>query len=90
MRKYFRSTNEVFGDLTRQLLGRGRYMKKQFPDLPTRNFDMDEVSAGVYEVIVRDDGGHTVSAKGGDLDSLLEECRKAARKISMIGPVEKT
>jgi hypothetical protein len=63
-------------------------MIKQFPDLPAWHFDMDEVSAGVYEVIGRDGAGHNVSAKGTDLDSLLEECRTEARKISMRGPVQ--
>jgi hypothetical protein len=63
-------------------------MKKQFPDLPAWNFDMDEVSAGVYEVIGRDNAGHIVSAKGIDLDSLLEQCRKEARKISMRRPIQ--
>ena len=63
-------------------------MRKQFPDLPAWHFDMDEVSAGVYEVIGRDSAGHAVSAKGTDLDSLLEQCRREARKISMRGPMQ--
>ena len=65
-------------------------MKKQFPDLPTWVFDMDEVSAGVYEVVGRDKLGRRVSAKGVDLDTLLENCRKEARKISMRGQTEST
>lgn len=63
-------------------------MRKQFPDLPAWRFDMDEVSAGVYEVIGRDSAGHVVSAKGIDLDSLLEQCRREARMISMRGTTE--
>ena len=57
-------------------------MKKRYPDLPTWEFEMDEVSASVYEVIGRDDKGHRVSAKGTDLDSLLKRCRTEARKIN--------
>jgi hypothetical protein len=58
-------------------------MTKQFPDLPAWHFDMDELSARVYEVVGRDKTGHCVSAKGTDLDSLVDLCRKEARKISM-------
>lgn len=57
-------------------------MKKKFPDLPKWTFDMDEVSASVYEVIGRDLSGHCVSAKGTDLDSILAECKKEAVRIS--------
>jgi hypothetical protein len=57
-------------------------VKKRYPDLPTWEFEMDEVSPNVYEVIGRDDTGHTVSAKGIDLDLLLERCRTEALKIN--------
>ena len=39
-------------------------MKKRFPDLPAWYFYVDEVSAGIYEVIGRDAAGNVVSAKG--------------------------
>lgn len=58
-------------------------MKKQYPDLPTWEFELDEVSAGVYEMIGQDKVGNRVSAKGVDLDFLVEQCRKDARKLSM-------
>jgi hypothetical protein len=58
-------------------------MKRDFRDLPTWEFEMDEVSAGVYEVTGRDRAGHRVSAKGIDLDSLLEQCRNEALRISL-------
>lgn len=57
-------------------------MKKKFPNLPEWVFDMDEVSASVYEVIGRDLSGHCVSAKGTDLDNILSECIKEAVRIS--------
>ena len=56
-------------------------MKKTFPELPAWSFDMDEVSAGVYEVVGTDGRGHRVSAKGTDLDAALEECRQQAMHI---------
>lgn len=58
-------------------------MKKQFAELPEWKFDMDEVSAGVYEVLGRDRAGRSVSAKGTNLDLLLEQCRREAMRISM-------
>jgi hypothetical protein len=57
-------------------------MKKVFSDLPEWVFDLDEVSAGVYEVIGRDIYGHSVSAKGINLDGLIEQCKLEARRIS--------
>lgn len=60
-------------------------MRKEFPDLPAWHFDMDELSAGVYEVVGRDKTGHCVSAKGTNLDFLVEQCRQEARKILMRG-----
>jgi hypothetical protein len=56
-------------------------MKKTFTELPAWSFDMDEVSAGVYEVVGSDSSGHRVSAKGTDLDAALEDCRKQAMQI---------
>jgi len=55
-------------------------VKKQFAELPAWYFDMDEVSAGVYEVIGRDTAGHIVSAKGTDLEALVEQCRQEAQR----------
>ena len=57
-------------------------MKKTFPDLPSWSFDMDEVSAGVYEVVGSDIRGNRVSAKGTDLDAVVEDCRRQALKLA--------
>jgi len=57
-------------------------MKKTFSELPAWSFDMDEVSAGVYEVVGTDNSGHRVSAKGTDLDAALENCRQQALRIA--------
>jgi|HubBroStandDraft_5_1064220.scaffolds.fasta_scaffold1609679_1 hypothetical protein len=48
-------------------------MKKRFPGLPAWHFDVDEVSAGVYEVIGRDDAGNVVSAKGIDRSNVASK-----------------
>lgn len=56
-------------------------MKKSYRDMPQWTFDIDEVSAGVYEVIGSDSAGHCVSAKGIDVESLLEKCRSDAVEI---------
>lgn len=56
-------------------------MTKTYPNLPEWTFTMEEVSAGMYEVSGRDKKGHLVSAKGTDLDVLLEDCRMQAKKI---------
>jgi hypothetical protein len=56
-------------------------MKKVFPDLPGWSFDLEEVSAGVYEVVGSDQLGRVVSAKGTDLDEITIKCREKARKF---------
>jgi hypothetical protein len=57
-------------------------MKKRIAELPTWQFELDEVSAGVYEVIGTDTLGHRVSAKGTDPDSLFEQCRSDAARLT--------
>jgi hypothetical protein len=56
-------------------------MKKQYPDLPGWTFEMEEVSASVYEAVGRDRTGHCVSAKGVDPDKVIDECKQEARKV---------
>lgn len=43
-------------------------MKKIFPELPDWTFELDEVSANVYEVLGSDRSGHKVATSGKDLD----------------------
>jgi len=61
-------------------------MRKELHDLPAWEFDIDEVSAGVYEVRGRDRAGHRVVAKGIDLDVALEQCRREAVEIEARRP----
>jgi len=54
----------------------------RFPELPGWEFQMEEVSAGVYEVKGSDAEGRRVSAIGTDLDELIAKCRRDAANQS--------
>ena len=53
-------------------------MISRFPELPGWEFQMEEVSAGVYEVKGSDAQGRRVSAIGTDIDELIARCRSEA------------
>ena len=55
----------------------------KFSDLPGWSFHVDEVSAGVYEVVARDRDGNLVSEKGVNPESVIEECRARAKEIEV-------
>jgi hypothetical protein len=55
-------------------------MKMPVPELPDWQFDLDEVSAGVYELVATDRSGHVVRMTGTDPDALLVDARKAAQR----------
>jgi hypothetical protein len=57
-------------------------MVETFQDLPRWKFEVDEVSAGVYEIVGTDDRGRRVQFKGTDPEALLEQARTAAAAIS--------
>jgi len=61
-------------------------MKKTYPELPRWVFEVDEVSANVFQVIGTTKSGHQVSATGSDLDELIEQCRNDARNIEAASP----
>jgi pimeloyl-ACP methyl ester carboxylesterase len=56
-------------------------MRKRFDGLPEWEFEIDEVSAGVYRVVAHDLLGHKVSFTGVDPDALVEECRSAIAQL---------
>ena len=56
-------------------------MKQSFDELPEWAFELEEVSANVYEVTGTDKFGHRVQMKGIDPDALLSDARKEAAKI---------
>jgi hypothetical protein len=57
-------------------------MKRHFAELPDWEFDVQEVSAGVYEVIGKSKFGPNTSAKGFDVDELVDQCKKYAISFS--------
>jgi hypothetical protein len=60
-------------------------MKREFLDLPEWSFDIDEVSAGVYQVAATDRTGQRMSKTGVDPEALIEECRNEVRKLEKNG-----
>ena len=56
-------------------------MKRTIAELPKWEFDVEEVSAGVYEVVGKSSDGPCVSAKGTDPELVLDELRTAALQI---------
>ena len=57
-------------------------MIKTFHEVPEWNFELDEVSAGVYRVVGTDSSGHMVSATGTNLEELVERCKNDALELS--------
>lgn len=53
-------------------------MNRTFAELPGWIFDIDEVSAGVYQVVASDIDGHRICRTGTDPDELIEECKNDA------------
>ncbi|HRP24230.1 hypothetical protein [Thauera sp.] len=56
-------------------------MIRRFPDIPDWAFDIDEKSAGVYEVVAKDTKGRTIRRTGTDPDRLIDECRREASDL---------
>jgi hypothetical protein len=57
-------------------------MKKTFEQLPGWEFDIEEVSAGVYRTTGRDREGRRLSFVGEDPQNLLQQCIAAAMTAS--------
>jgi hypothetical protein len=55
--------------------------KQSFQDLPGWTFEIEEVSANVYEITGTDRAGRSFNAKGTDPVVLLEEARTWAKKV---------
>jgi hypothetical protein len=56
-------------------------IERKFPDLPDWTFEIDEISAGVYQVRGFDAEGRRVETTGTDPHALLDECRGAAARM---------
>jgi hypothetical protein len=61
-------------------------MPRTFPELPTRIFEVSEVSAGVYQVRASDRLGRSVEAKGTDPDALIHEAKRTAMRMMSDAP----
>jgi hypothetical protein len=53
----------------------------EFKELPGWQFEVDEISAGVYKVCGKDKSGRNVEAIGVDPDTLIDKCKKSAMGI---------
>jgi hypothetical protein len=56
-------------------------MKKVISHLPNWIFDLNEVSAGVYQVIATHVAGCRIEAKGPEPDELIEQAKSDAEKM---------
>jgi hypothetical protein len=61
-------------------------MKRTFPDLPGWSFEIDEVSASVYQVIGTDEHEHQIMKSGIDPEQLIAECRSEASNMLYSSP----
>jgi hypothetical protein len=53
----------------------------KYSDFPEWSFDVNEVSAGVYEATATDSQGRRVQSKGTDVDLLIEEVKEGVQRI---------
>ena len=53
-----------------------------FLGTPGWQYEVEEVSANVYQVTARNVAGPKIEAIGTDVEQLLEECRENARRMS--------
>ncbi|WP_077728058.1 hypothetical protein [Methylocaldum sp. 14B] len=58
-------------------------MIRSFPELPDWSFDIDEVSNGVYKVVVSHRYGHKISKTGIDPEALIDDCRREATDMRL-------
>jgi hypothetical protein len=59
-------------------------MIKKYEDLPDWIFELDEISANVYEVIGKDKSGYFIREVGTNLELILNECkRKASQWVNL-------
>ena len=57
-------------------------MTRTYPDLPGWSFEIDEESAGVYQVVAKDARGRTIVRVATDPEFLIDECRREAADLS--------
>jgi len=57
-------------------------MTRTFPELEGWQFEIDEVSAGVYRVDAKDSRGRRLTKTGTDPEQIIDECRQEAIKTT--------
>jgi len=55
--------------------------RRTYLDLPGWIFEIDEVSARVYEVVAKDNAGNKISEKGIDVSAIIEACKRKAKEF---------
>ena len=55
-------------------------MPVKFDDIPGWQFEVKEMSPGVYEVTGKDTSGRNIQVKGENVDKLLDECKTYAKQ----------
>jgi hypothetical protein len=50
----------------------------EFKDLPRWQFEVEEVSVGIYKVSGKDKSDRNIELKGAEPDALLEKCKEYA------------
>lgn len=58
-------------------------MPRKFPELPDWTFEVEERSAGVYEVTATESHGHRVRMIGTDVEAMVSECREIAARMAV-------
>lgn len=62
-------------------------MIRQYSELPGWTFEIDEKSAGVYEVVGRDLRGHIIAKIGTEPERLIDECKSEVTDLmKRVGP----
>jgi hypothetical protein len=57
-------------------------MIREYQELPGWTFDIDEKSAGVYEVVARAEKGHVITRVGTEPERLIDACKREAVDLS--------
>lgn len=60
-------------------------MIRTYVELPGWSLEIDEKSAGVYQVVAKDTKGHAVSKIGIDPELLIDECKREAIALQKSG-----
>jgi hypothetical protein len=54
-----------------------------FPELPDWIFEVQETSAGMYEVTAAESHGHRIQMTGTDAEAMVAECRELAARVAV-------